>query len=206
VDDAAFSQSVRALDVNIIPQGGTAVAEAINTAQAAFKEGENHKVIVLLTDGEDHDSGAVAAAKKAAESGVRIYTIGIGTSQGELLPLNDTQGHSDYVRDEQGNVVKSHLDERLLQEIATDTGAFYLPLSGAKTIDTLFQHPQGLASLPKSEHQEKVVKQYEERYHVWLGLAILLLLVELLLPERKPETRAKGNTAAPGRQTPVRTT
>ena len=187
IDDAAFSQSVQALDVNTIPEGGTALAEAINTALSSFKEQDNHKVLVLMTDGEDHDSGAVEAAKKAAAAGLRIYTIGIGTPAGELLRIKDAKGNEDYVRDEQGNVVKSHLNEDLLREIATEAGGFYLPLRGAKTIETLYDAPRGLASLPKSEHEQKLVKQYHERYHWPLGLAIALLLVEILLPERSAQ-------------------
>ena len=187
IDETAFRQAVEALDVNTIPQGGTAIADAIETAQTAFKEGENYKVVVLMTDGEDHDSGAIEAAKKAAQSGVRIYTIGIGTPEGELLRVKDAQGQPNYVRDDQGNVVKSHLNQELLEQIATATSAFYLPLRGAKTIDTLFQHPQGIASLPKSEHQERVVRQYQERYYWPLSIAILLLLFEILFPERKRE-------------------
>jgi Ca-activated chloride channel family protein len=195
IDDAAFRQSVEALDVNIIPQGGTAVAEAIETAQTAFKEGDNHRVLVLMTDGEDHDSGALEAAQKAAQAGLKIYAIGIGTADGELLRIKDAQGKPDYIRDEQGNVVKSHLNERLLQEIASATeGGFYLPLRGAKTMDTLYD--QGLAKLPKSEHQQKLIKRFEERYHWPLGIAILLLLVEILLPERKRESRP-GLTPVP---------
>lgn len=189
IDDAAFRQSVEALDVNSISQGGTALADAIQTALTAFKTDDNHKVLVLMTDGEDHDSGALAAAQKAARAGMRIYTIGIGTPEGELLRLQDAQGHSDYIRDEQGNVVKSHLNERLLQEIAgASEGGFYLPLRGAKTIDTLYA--QGLAKLPKSEHEEKFVKLYHERFYWPLGLAILLLVAEMLLPERKREMNA----------------
>jgi len=188
IDDVAFRQSLDALDVNIIPQGGTAIAEAIQTAQTAFKEGDNHRALVLMTDGEDHDSGAVEAAKKAAAAGLRIYTVGIGTPAGELLHIKDAQGRPDYVRDDQGNVVKSHLNERLLQEIAGATeGGFYLPLRGAKTMDALYEH--GLAKLPKSEHQQKLVKQYEERYHWPLRLAIVLLIVEFLVPERKRQPR-----------------
>jgi Ca-activated chloride channel family protein len=199
IDDAAFRQSVEALDVNTIPEGGTAVAEAIETAQTAFKEGDNHRVLVLMTDGEDHDSGALEAAQKAAQAGLRIYTIGIGTAEGELLRIKDAQGHEDYIRDEQGNVVKSHLNERLLQEIAGATdGGFYLPLRGAKTIDSLYS--EGLAKLPKSEHQQKLVKQYQDRYHWPLGLAIVLLVLEMVLPERKRESQAEGTgTAATAR-------
>jgi Ca-activated chloride channel family protein len=189
IDDAAFRQSVETLDVNTIPQGGTAIAEAINIALTAFKEADNHKVLVLMTDGEDHDSGAAEAAKKAAEAGMRIYTIGVGTPEGELMPIKDAQGNADHVRDEQGNVVKSHLNEDLLREIATATGGFYLPLRGAKTIDTLYQHDQGLAQLPKSSHEEKLVKQYHERYHWPLAVAIVLLAAEMLIPERRAKTK-----------------
>ena len=198
IDDAAFRQSVEALNVNIIPRGGTAIAEAIETVLTAFKEGDNYKVLVLFTDGEDHDSGALEAAEKAAKDGMRIFTIGVGTAEGELLRIKDAQGGSDYIHDEQGNVVKSHLNERLLQQIAGATeGGFYLPLRGAKAIDTLYD--QGLAKLPKSEHQEKFVRQYHERYHWPLAAAIILLVVEMLFPERKREPRAKP-AAAPRAQ------
>jgi len=199
IDDAAFRQSVEALNVNIIPEGGTALAEAIRIGETAFKEGENHKVLVLMTDGEDQDSGALEAAQKAAQNGLRIYTIGIGTTDGELLPVQDAQGHADYVRDEQGNVVKSHLNERLLQEIAgASEGCFYLPLRGAKTMDTLYE--EGLAKLPKSEHQQKLVKRFEERYHWPLGAAIVLLIIEVLVPERKREPKMGTTIATPTRK------
>jgi len=171
IDDAAFRQSVDSLDVNIIPQGGTALAQAIETALTAFKEGENYKVMVLFTDGEDQDSGALAAAEQAAASDLRIFTIGIGSAEGEILRIKDAKGRTDYIRDEQGNAVKSHLNEALLQQIAGATKGFYLPLRGATAIDTLYQ--KGLAPLPKSESQEKVIRHYHESF-VWpLGLAKL---------------------------------
>jgi Ca-activated chloride channel family protein len=203
IDDAAFRQSVEALNVNIIPQGGTAIAEAIGTALTAFNEGDNHKVLVLFTDGEDHDSSPLEAAEKAAKAGMRIFTIGIGTAEGELLRIKDAHGGGDYIRDEQGNVVKSHLNERLLQQIAGATeGGFHLPLRGAKAIDTLYD--QGLAKLPKSEYQEKFVRQYHDRYHWPLAVAIVLLLVEMLFPERKREPKAKP-AAAPSAQPALHT-
>jgi len=197
IDDSAFRRSVEDLSVNTIPQGGTALAEAINTALTAFKEGDNHKVLVLMTDGEDNDTGADAAVKKAAEAGMRIYTIGIGSPEGEIVSIPDGQGKSDYVRDEQGNVVKSHLNEALLRQISTDTGGFYLPMRGAKTIDTLYQHSNGLASLPKSDAAEKLVKRFHERYHWPLAAAIVLMLFEMLLPESKREPKT-ATSARPG--------
>jgi Ca-activated chloride channel family protein len=198
IDDSAFRQSVDALDVNTLPEGGTALAEAIETAMTAYKEGDNHRILVLLTDGEDHDSGVVEAAKKASQAGLRIYTIGIGTPQGELLHIKDAQGKSDYIRDEEGHVVKSHLNQDLLVELASATGGFYLPLQGPKTMNTLFEHPQGIAQLPKSEHQEKFVKQLHERYHWPLGAAILLLILEMLVPERARQRKTRAASAPAG--------
>jgi Ca-activated chloride channel family protein len=183
--------------VNIIPQGGTAIAEAIDTAIASFREGDNHKALVLFTDGEDQDSGAVEAAKRAGEAGIHIYTIGIGSPEGELLRITDAKGRTDYIRDEQGNVVKSHLNESLLREIAGATpGGFYLPLRGAKTMETLYE--SGIGTLPKSETSEKLVRRYHERYHWPLAAAMILLLVEMLFPERKRE-RSKAAVSAPAK-------
>ncbi len=187
IDDAAFRQSVEALDVNIIPQGGTALAEAIDTAVTAFKEGDNYKIMVLFTDGEDQDPGATKAAEKAAKSGMQIFTIGVGTAEGEILRMKDAKGRTDYLRDDQGNVVKSHLNETLLQQIAGATKGFYLPLRGAKTIDTLYQ--EGLAPLPKADSQQRLIKRYRERFHWPLAIGILLLLIDMLLPERKRQVQ-----------------
>jgi Ca-activated chloride channel family protein len=187
IDNTAFQQCVQALDVNSIPQGGTAIATAINTALTAFKEDSRHKVLVLLTDGEDNDPGALEAAQNAGKAGLKIFTIGIGTAAGDLLRVTEASGNSDYVRDEQGNVVKSHLNEALLQQIAGAAGGFYLPLRGANAIDTLYE--RGLAPLPKSEGRERLVRRYHEQYHWPLALAMLLLLAELFLPERRSPTR-----------------
>ena len=195
IDDSAFRQSVDALDVNIIPQGGTALAEAIDTALTAFKEGENFKVLVIFTDGEDNDENALEAAQAASKEGMKIFTIGIGTAEGELLRVKDAKGRMDYIRDDQGNVVKSRLNETLLQQIAGETdGGFYLPMRGAKTIDTLYE--KGLAPLPKSEGQEKLIKRMHERYHWPLAIAVALLLIEVLMPERKRTRESKSQTSA----------
>ncbi len=187
IDDTAFQQSVQTLDVNAIPQGGTALAAAINTALAAFKEKGNHKALVLMTDGEDNDAGALEAAQNAAKEGLKIFTIGIGSADGALITIADANGHSDYVRDEKGQVVKSHLNEKLLQDIAEATGGFYLPLRGANTIETLYE--RGLAPLPKSETKEKLVRRYHEQFHWLLAAAMALLIAEFLLPERAPGRR-----------------
>jgi Ca-activated chloride channel homolog len=196
IDNTAFQQSVQALNVNSIPQGGTAIAEVIKTAATAFKENDAHKVLVLLTDGEDNDSesGALEAAQNAAKDGLKIFTIGIGTAAGDLIRVTDANGNSDYVRDEQGNVVKSHLNENLLQQIAGATGGFYLPLRGADTMDTLYE--RGLAPLPKSEGVARTLRRYHEQFQWPLAIAILFLLAEIFLPERSLQTATKSKGKA----------
>ncbi len=197
LDDAAFSQSVDALDTKSISQGGTAISEAIEEAQKAFKkDSDNHKVLVLFTDGEDQDSDALATAEKAAKSGMIIFTVGIGTPEGELLRLRDDRGRMDYLRDDQGNPVKSRLNEELLQQIARATKGFYLPLRGTKTMDMLYD--QGLAPLPKSENSARLFQRYHERYHWPLAGAMVLLAIEMFLPDRNRKRAGKPAPAPAG--------
>ena len=195
LDDDAFRQSVNILDPGIIPEGGTDLTEAIETARTSVKnEGEaSRPVLVLLTDGEDHAGGAVKAAEQAAAAGIHVFTVGIGTPDGDLLRQPAGKAGGDYIKDPDGHVVKSRLNEPLLQEIATAGGGFYLRLSGAKTMDTLYE--QGLAPLLpqvrawRSEGKPvpaiKIAPRPKERFQWPLALAVLLLLVEFFLPDRK---------------------
>lgn len=201
-DDEAFRMSLSAIDTGVIPQGGSSIAEAIRTATEAFKKDEdNHKVLILMTDGEDHEEGAVEAAKEAAKAGFKIFTIGVGTPNGELLSYRDERGRQEYVRDEEGNIVRSKLNENLLREIATAANGFYLPLTGAKTMETLYE--QGLAALPKTESSSKFVQRFQERYQWPLAIVIALLIMEWLLQgvpvkEKSVTTvAAKGGKAGP---------
>ncbi len=201
VDEQAFEQAVDAVSVGVIPQGGTALSAAIRTAMAAFEKGnDNHKVLVLFTDGEDHDADTetLAATKEAADAGVRIFTIGVGTPEGELLRVKDDQGNSSYIKDDDGNVVKSRLNQTLLQQIATDANGFYLPLQGANPMDTLYE--RGLAPLPKSQESTRLTRVYQERYHWPLGFAVVCLVIELLLPESPRVRRPVTISTAPAVQ------
>ncbi len=187
LDENAFRQGVDALDVGIIPQGGTSLSDVISTADGAFEKGsDNHKVLVIFTDGEDHDddTATLAAAEEAAKNGLIIFTIGVGTPEGEMLRAKDDNGNIGFIKDEDGNAVKSHLNETLLQKIATATaGGFYLPLRGANPMEMLYA--RGLAPLPKTDSSSKLTRVYDEHYHWFLAFAILCLIVETFLPERK---------------------
>ena len=198
LDEEAFRQSVDFLDVNVIPQGGTALAEAIQTARAAFKEeNENHKVVVLFTDGEDNDDAeaAIQAAREGKKVGMRIFTIGVGTPSGEVLSTKDPYGNRVFIKDSAGNVVKSRLNESLLQQLAKETDGFYLPLTGARSMDVLYE--RGLAPLPKSESATRTIRQYHERFQWFIGAAILLLLAEMMFPERSRTPGPKSNVPDP---------
>ena len=195
IDDGAFRQSVEALDVHTISEGGTSLSEAIDTAAKAFKEGDNYKVLVLFTDGEDNDAGADDAAKRAAKDGLKIFTVGIGTAAGELLQYQDESGHLQYVRDNEGHVVKSHLNEPLLRQISADAGGAYYSLSGANTMEALYK--RSLAPLPKSEAKEQWVRRPYERYHWPLALGIALLIAEIFFPERKGSMRRESKGQPP---------
>ncbi len=195
LDDEAFRQSIAQLDVTIMPQGGTALADAIRASAAALKgEEANHRVVVLFSDGEDHDTGAVEAASEAERAGVKLFTIGVGTPNGELLRVKDENGEYSFIKDSEGNVVKSRLNQALLTEIATAGGGFYLPMSGPNTVEVLYQ--RGLAPLPGAETSSRLVKEFQERFQWPLGLAIVLLMIEVFIPERKRVPRREGITAA----------
>jgi Ca-activated chloride channel family protein len=198
LDEGAFRQSVSALSPDIMPQGGTALAETIAVATDAFKnEEENHKVLVMITDGEDHQEQVLEYAEEAAEAGLRIFTIGVGSPNGELIPLGKDAGKTVYLKDEQGQVVKSRLNEALLQQIAGKAKGFYLNLSGAGAIETLYT--RGLAPLPKGEITARLVRVYFERFYWPLSAAIVLLLIEMFLPEKKRRrSRSKPALAALG--------
>lgn len=178
LDEFAFSQSVNAIDTEIIPQGGTALAEAIDTAVKAFdKSGDNHRVLVLLTDGEDHEEGVKDAVRKAQKAGIKIFAVGVGTPEGEVIRVPDEQGNMGFLRDAQGNAVKSRLNESLLKEIATDTGGFYLALSGARPMETLFK--KGIELLPKSESASKMTRSYREQFYWFVLVAVAALIAEM---------------------------
>ena len=191
-DDEAFRQSVQILEPGIIPQGGTALNEAIEAARRAFADDadENHRILVLFTDGEDHERGIMETVSQAADNGMRIFTVGVGTPAGELLRVRDESGAVSYVKDDAGNVVKSRLNEQLLREVAEKGGGFYIQLQGANAMEVLYR--KGLAPLPTSERTTKLMKRFQEQFYWPLSIAILLLLVEVFIPEQKRSARAKS--------------
>lgn len=185
VDYSGFLLSLDDLDVDTIPRGGTSVSGAVHEAIKSYQGGpKKYKVLVLVTDGEDHEGDPVKAAEKAKGEGIKIFCIGIGTREGELIPLTDEKGRRTFLKDRQGNVVKSRLNETVLQKIALTTGGSYVRATGAEFgLDLIYE--QKLAKMEKRELTSKMRKRFEERFQLPLGIAFLLLLVEPLINERK---------------------
>ena len=196
VDQEAFQQNVNILDVDIIPEGGSDLGAAIEAAASAFEEGEGtFRVLVLFSDGEDHNNRAVKAAEEAAKKDIRIFTIGVGTPGGELLQVKDARGNVSFLRDGEGNVINSRLNEPLLQEVAAAAQGFYLSLANPDAINTLYE--RGLAPLPRGELAAARIKRPIDRFQWPLGLAIVLLVFELFVSERRRVSRDDVKAAAP---------
>jgi len=192
LDYGAFSESLNAVEVGLIPKGGTALAPALEAAMGAFEGSEGkHQAIVLITDGEDHEGKVEEAAKKASERGIRIFTVGIGTSEGELIPLEA----GGYVKDRSGQVVKSRLGESTLQQIATTTGGVYMAASGG-VLDLAALHREHIDTLQKRELSSTLERRFENRFQFPLGLAILLLAIEPLIGDRRVPGRRRSPAVA----------
>jgi Ca-activated chloride channel homolog len=188
IDYDAFHESLQALDTTIIPRGGTDIASAIREAQAALQNRPStDKILVLLTDGEDLEGNDLAAAKAAAKDGLKIYTVGVGTANGDLIPIPAEQGGG-FVKDESGQFVKSHLDEGGLKAIAAATGGLYAPLGAqGQGLETIYQ--QALAPLAKHDLASRRQKVYTERFQWPLAASLALLITSMLFGTRRRVAR-----------------
>ncbi|MFH1782859.1 MAG: VWA domain-containing protein [Candidatus Omnitrophota bacterium] len=185
LDYQAAKLFLKIIDVGIIPRPGTEIGKAIKKAEEAFiKKETKHKVLILLTDGEDHGSKAIDAARLAKKEGIIIYTIGIGTRDGELVPVMDEKGNaSGYKKDKSGEVIISKLDEETLQRIAIITGGKYYNATPSEfELDKIYDDIQGME---KKELSSRLFTQYEDRFQYFLAIAILLIIAETLLGDRK---------------------
>ena len=194
LDHNAFAQALSSLDTSVIPLGGTDLASAIRLSEEVFTQGAAHKFLVLVTDGEDLEGEALAAAKEAAGKGIVICTVGVGTPAGELLPVPGKNG-VEFVRDQNGQMVKSRLDEDMLVNIAQAAGGIYAPLGRqAEGLEAVYRKKLALA--PKKEFSDRLQQVPIDRFEWPLLLAVLLLGLEYVLSDRrKPVKPATVSTA-----------
>ena len=185
LDYSAFAIALNAVEAGIIPRGGTSISSAIRTAITAFEgKAKKYKALILITDGEDHEGDPVKAAEEAAEQGIKIFCVGVGTREGELIPVVDEDGNRSFLKDREGQVVKSRLDETTLQKIALTTGGGYVRASGVEYgLDVIYN--EKIATTEKRELESKLQKRYEERYQIPALIALGLLCLEAFLGERR---------------------
>jgi Ca-activated chloride channel family protein len=184
-DYSAASLFLNTVDVNSIPQQGTAIASALKLANNSFDySNKTNKVIVVITDGEDHEGDLKTEIANANEKNVLIYTIGMGSPSGAPIPVLDNRGNQvDYKKDNQGNTVLTKLDEQTLQEIATQgKGKYYLSSSYQNELDLIYKD---LAALEKSEFGTKKITDYDDKYYYFLIIALFLMILEFFISERK---------------------
>lgn len=185
LDYSAAKFLLGSMDQTSVTIQGTSLKEAIEkSAQMFDQQTKKHKVLLLLTDGEDHEQGALDAADEARKSGIKIYTVGIGNPSGEPIPILDRNNKQvGFKKDENGEVIMTYLDEEILQKIALNSGGkYYLATAGEVELDKIFDE---ISQLEKKELEGKLVTRYDDRFQWPLLLALLLIIGEFFLSERK---------------------
>ncbi len=192
LDYGAFELSLEAINTDIIQHGGTDIARALQEAENAFRENSNHKIIILMTDGEDLEENALEQARIAAENGVTIYSVGVGTPDGQLIPINNRFGQREFLRDSSGKLVTTKLDEATLSDIAEITNGFYVRL-GASGFGMEQVYEAGIESIPEEELGVQRQRIWLERFQWPLAIALFLLAWEPLVGTRRFRLRSSAS-------------
>jgi Ca-activated chloride channel family protein len=191
-DYSAANLFLSAVDVNSVPSQGTAIASAINLAVASFDSLSTDKVIIAITDGEDHEGDVVQAVENATSRKIKIYSIGLGSSGGAPIPIYNKYGQSvGFKKDKAGNTVLTKLNEVTLKRIAVEGNGKYF--RGTNYEDYLDQIYTELSELEQAEFGVKKVTDYEDRFYYFLIPAIILLVIEFFISEKKSPLYARIN-------------
>ncbi|MCB0429581.1 MAG: VWA domain-containing protein [Flavobacteriales bacterium] len=183
-DYAAAKMYLGNINTDIIPTQGTAIGEAIRTSMKAFDEsGAKSKVILVITDGENHEDDAITAAKEAAAAGIIVHTMGMGSPKGGPIPIYQNGSKAGFQKDREGNTIVTKLDPAMLKEIADAGDGAYFPTSHSQTAVQALR--KQLDKMDKTDMDSKVFSDYEDHFHYFIAAALLLLTLESLIPERK---------------------
>lgn len=182
-DYSAAKLFLTSIGPEMIPTQGTAIGEAINQAISSFDENKNSKAIIIITDGENHEDDAVEAAKNAAAKGIKVFAVGMGLPEGSPIPVFRNGVFSGFKKDEQGTTVVSKLDDKLLEQIAqAGQGAYVRAGNTQSSLDKIFNEINGMQ---KTEFEARVFSDYEDRFQYLLLISLILLVVEMLVLERR---------------------
>ena len=171
------------IDTGSIPVQGTAIGDAIRLSIKSFSaQSEKSRVIIVISDGENHEDDPVAAARQAAEVGIKVYTIGVGSAEGQPIPMD-----GELLKDRDGNIVVTRLDEETLRNVAKAGGGAYIHAGGEEFgLNPIVQDIRGMED---EEFGSVVFEEYDEQYMYFFGIAMLLFVLEMLIGERKPRRK-----------------
>lgn len=184
-DYSAANLFLSAVDFNSVPAQGTAIASAINMAIKSFDySAKTQKVIVIITDGEDHEGDIDKAIEEANDKGILIYTIGMGSPTGSPIPIYDNRGNQiDFKKDENGNLILTKLDELTLQNIASKSNGKYYFASGSRNeLDDIYKD---LSKLQETEFGTRTITDYDDKYYYFLIPALFVLILEFFITDNR---------------------
>ncbi|MFO8053706.1 MAG: VWA domain-containing protein [Bacteroidales bacterium] len=183
-DYAAAKMFLQAVSTEIAPTQGTAIGEAIEKSINSMNDkADNNQAVIVISDGENHEDNPLQMAEKAAEKGIIIHTIGIGSLKGAPIPISNRPGTGRYLQDNKGNTVISQLNQQMLQDIAKAGNGTYIHASNTKTgVNALYEEVQKMKA---KEFDTLVYADYEDRFQYPLAIALLLLIIEHLMYNRK---------------------
>ena len=183
LDYAAAKLFVKSASPKLATTQGTAFTEVIDLAERCFElDDRTQKALIIITDGEDHDEDAITRLDEAADQGIVAFTIGVGTSEGGFIPMNYAQ-REDFLRDEQGQPVRTKINETLLNQLALNSGGVYYSLAQESSIPQLLE--EQVARLEKKKVEQRSFTEFESYFQYFLLVGILLLIIEILLPYKK---------------------
>jgi len=182
-DTDAFAESLMALDEKTMPIPGTDIGRALNEAYHAMDKKSRHKLVVLVTDGEDLEKSGVAAARQLATNGVVVFTIGVGTPAGREIQTINPAGQTELLQDAKGEIVRSRLDEDTLREIAQATGGSYYPLGPLG--DGLMKVRTAIHALDAASGRQQAWASGVDQFYWPLAVALALLVAESLVSTRR---------------------
>jgi len=191
-DYAAAKMFLSSVNTNSVASQGTAIGEAINLAVNSFADDERSKAIVVISDGEDHENeAAMDAAREAAKKGIKIYTIGMGLPDGAPIPEYRNGRMIGYKKDKNGGTIVTRLNEDMLSRIADAGGGLYVRASNSNVgLEKVYDD---ISKMDKTEIETQVFTDYEDQFQWFVGMAIILLLVEIFLSSGKKKWESKLN-------------
>lgn len=191
-DYAAAKMFLQNANTDMVSSQGTAINDAIERALTYYDDNEQtNRFLVIVSDGEDHEENTLELAKQAAEKGIKIYTVGIGTAKGGPIPLKDNGRVMGYKKDSKGMVVVTQMNEQILRDIANAGNGKYI--NGNKTQETIANIKEVLEKAEKNEFETKQFSDYEDQFQWFIGIGLFLLIIDVTLLEKKTKWIQKLN-------------